>query len=650
MSHQLSKHSMRPDMSDRFGALRALLQQAPSQDVWGELCEELGLWGEDERERVALPYALDHLDRWPVEVVRWTWGESPGWRMRLASGWDVRGADELRALIAQGDAARVVALKLAQGGYEALRADLGRFERLACVELYVAERGEAVRLMGARWPATLRSLRVGLSDAQRGWGRRVAEAIAQNEALGGLEALTLCDVQLGDAGTSALAASPHLRSLRALDLSRCGVRRAGAAALADSAVLDSLVKLNLRGCSPGPGLVALVGSPRASALRALGLSGVSIDAACARALAAASWPPGLEELTLDVDRLGARALAALASAPGLRAVRHIWSSNGARSPARLLASPHLTGLRELELVGAHDEATWRAVAQNEALSGLEQLYIVEAPLTDAQLDALAASPLRPRLRSLYTDGVLGDVVSLFERAAWPALRELRVDGAHRGEDEEGAFVPTLSDEDAARLASSGVLAGLEVLALPFHGLSDVAALADSGMLGGLRVLELSSNHIEDAGLIALLERGGMDRLEALGIAHNRLGDVGAAALARSPHMRALKRHHARDFTAGGLRCNSIGGAGLLALASSPCIDAVEELDVSGNAPLTHEEIVALAALPGCWRLSGWQWSMAEGAREETWQALIDSPYVNEATRDSAAQWLASTRALRGPQT
>jgi hypothetical protein len=318
----------------------------------------------------------------------------------------------------------------------------------------------------------------------------------------------------------------------------------------------------------------------------------------------------------------------------------------------LLASPHLTGLRELTVIDAHDEATWRAVAQNEALSGLEQLYIVEAPLTDALLDALAASPLRPRLRSLYTDGVAGDVVSLFERAAWPALRELKVYGAHRSDHDEGAFVPTLSDEDAARLASSGVLAGLEVLALPFHGLSDAAALAlaDSGMLGELRVLELASNHIADAGLIALLEHGGMDRLEALGLASNRIGDAGAAALARSPHMRALKWHLATDLAAGGLRGNNIGGAGLLALASSPCIDAVEELDVSGNAPLTHEEVVALAALPGCSRLRGWQWSMADGAREETWQAILDSPYANEATRDSAAHWLASTRALRGPQT
>jgi hypothetical protein len=637
-------------MSDRFGTLRALLQQAPSEAVWGELCEELALWGEEERDAVALPYVLGHLDKWPDAVERRANSSQAVWRQRLANSLDLYDAESVRAVVERGDGARLVALHLTQT-HDALCAELERFARLERVKVELFDGREVEALMEARWPTSLRALELALYDeAPDVWGRRIAAAIAQNETLAGLAVLRLGGAVVGDAGAQALAASSHLRALRELDLSDCKIGPSGARALAASSILDGVTRLNLDSNGPGMGLAALIGSPHTRALRSLNIKGAALSAPCARALAALAWPPELEELELNLGGMSERAQAALAGVAALRAVRSVCSADTG-DPARMsgfLASPHLTGLRELTIIGAHDEATWEAVCGNSALAGLEKLYIVETSLTPAQIEALARSPLRASLRRLYADSVAGDLVALFERAEWPALRELRLYGDHRSSGDE-SFTPLFDDAAVVRLVASGVVRGLEVLALPFNLLSDVVALAlaDSGKLGGLRELELGSNQISDAGLVALIARGGLESLEVLGLANNLIGDVGAAALAHSPLLRALKRDHPGHFVAGGLNYNRIGGAGVQALLRSPHIDALHELDLYGNSPLTHEDIVAMAALPGIARLNSLWSSIADHTREETWQTLLDSPYTNPSTRQIATQRLS---ALRSPQT
>jgi hypothetical protein len=49
-------------MSERFGTLRSILQKTPSGAVWREIVGELELWGEEERERVALPYVVGVME------------------------------------------------------------------------------------------------------------------------------------------------------------------------------------------------------------------------------------------------------------------------------------------------------------------------------------------------------------------------------------------------------------------------------------------------------------------------------------------------------------------------------------------------------------------------------------------------------------
>jgi hypothetical protein len=599
-------------MSDRFGTLRALLQQTPSEQVWRALGAELAGWEGRELEEIALPYALGHLERWPVEIARWAAHDAPSWRKRLANGIQIERWSELTWIteIEADEAAHIVHMDIANQNVGALPDVLERFVRLRWCKLSEDEDGQrSLAAANAAWPPSMVGLQIHLRFQDKDkYTTRLASALAQNPTLGGLHRLELSNIALRDDGAIALAQSPHLRSLRELDLSQCYIGPAGARALADSALLDSVEQLMLGGNNLGAGLIELMSSPHARSLKNLELDSHAL-------------PDGLE------------------LRPELQMVRSLttyWKSDDHRSIARLLASPHLTGLRELRIFCASDDAGWEVMCGNAALSGLETLTLMTCSLTSTHLDALAASPLRPSLRCLALNNVKGDVAALFERAAWPALRELSLHGGY----EEGSglwYPPRLKDEDVARIARSGVLTGLERLELQFNlsGDTAVAALVDNGRLGSLRWLDLTYNNISDEGLIALIERGGLDSLEMLGLAHNKIGDVGAAALAQSPLMRALRPHNIERYLGSGLPHNMLTGAGALALLRSPYIEALRELAIYYN-KLTHEEIVKLAAAPELARLRGPLWVTAEDSREETWQALIDSPYANADTRDYAA--------------
>jgi hypothetical protein len=59
-------------MSDehRFGDLRSLMQEAPSESVWTRLVALLDAWPRETLESEALPYVCEHLRRWPEELER----------------------------------------------------------------------------------------------------------------------------------------------------------------------------------------------------------------------------------------------------------------------------------------------------------------------------------------------------------------------------------------------------------------------------------------------------------------------------------------------------------------------------------------------------------------------------------------------------
>ena len=54
------------DVQEKFGEIRSLLQQPPSEQVWRGLCALVDAsWGDDQFEELLFPYILEHLRRWP---------------------------------------------------------------------------------------------------------------------------------------------------------------------------------------------------------------------------------------------------------------------------------------------------------------------------------------------------------------------------------------------------------------------------------------------------------------------------------------------------------------------------------------------------------------------------------------------------------
>jgi hypothetical protein len=602
-------------MSDRFGTLRALLQQAPSEQVWGELCEELGLWGEEERERVALPYALGHLDRWPTQITRWAhhldWclrktargaaHEAPAWRRRLANACWVSKLEEVQALVESGDAGRLVALEVREEEEicGALRAELGAFGRLERVEVHQreGEERELEALMRARWPMSLRSLKLyPPGNISPVWGRRIAAAIAQNETLAGLEVIKLCGIQMGDAGATALAKSPHLRALRELDIFKCQIGVAGAKALADSVILDGVTRLDLDGSELGMGLAALIGSPHTRALRQLEFYS-EISAPCARALVAADWPPALEELKLLDNNLSDRALATLTNAPALRLVKsyELKQRQDAAACARFLASPHLSGLERLNI-------EWE-----EGREGAAQV-----------VEALRVGAAAQRVESLGLTGGWGDLIHALE-PAWPALR-----GVYIGDDRRATSAQAL-----VGLVERGALRAVERLSVDFYE-GDVRELAPlwsaTAHLPQLRALDLSYCQMGDEGLGVLLRGGICDQLDLIALDHNSISDQGARLLAQHPRL-ALFCGQAvqKGINYAPLEDNHIGDQGLRAIIHSPYIDTVTHLHLFDN-PITDQGFIALAADPALARFKGELYTSIRS--EEALSAMLHSPYAN----------------------
>jgi hypothetical protein len=670
MSHQLSEHSMRPDMSELFGTLRALMQRAPGTEVWREIVRELGLWEEEERERVAMPYVMGCLKRWPPEIKRWAMlSYDPPWGPRLSNELLTSDVELIRSLLA--DEAWVAGCRHLMieepACEEVLAGHLGRFDQLITlsVRMYKKLGEEAMlRVVSRAWPASLRGLAVdGLADQPEETKRRIVAALAGNASLAGLErlslmhgkldlasvealanspylsqlgALTLEGSVLDVASARALANSPYLRRLHTLSLPFCRVDAASARVLAGSPVLETVRSLDVSSNPLRAGLAALLGSPYTRGLTTIKMKNVQLDPAGARALCKVEFSPGLDGFDLNEVHCDRHTFDALAGAPILRLIKKFkWYGRQANQPTGLMASPHLIGLRELEL-GNADEAVIEA-AMNPALSGLETFIIVTREQSARCGVALAQSTFKAGLQRLEVDAWHHGIGALCGGEPWGALRRLKLRG--RSHDRRGvdrAARLSFTDEDIERLAHSGMLEGVESLNLSANMLTDLAAmaLADSGMLGQLRELRLGENQIGDAGLIALIERGGMDKLELWSMGSNLVGDAGAAAI-------ASEQVTPRLFCAllkGGLSSNRIGLAGVQALLRSPHIHELDGLWFVDNA-LTGEDVVILAADPALANLRGTFNIRCEEAHEETWQALIDSPYASQGTRDDAARLL-----------
>ena len=169
---------------------------------------------------------------------------------------------------------------------------------------------------------------------------------------------------------------------------------------------------------------------------------------------------------------------------------------------------------------------------------------------------------------------------------------------------EPAALPALAlAEQRCRAAARPRLQGLAALRLPPFGLSGkqilgteydiyckglgaagaqaLAAIIAGGHMAHVKVLDLAGNSLRDPGVQALAPAlRHLPRLEELCLNANRIGEAGAAALARAATDGALPRLQSLD-----LDRNRIGDGGVRALAAAVAGGALarlEELDLDDN--------------------------------------------------------------------
>jgi uncharacterized protein (TIGR02996 family) len=272
---------------------------------------------------------------------------------------------------------------------------------------------------------------------------------------------------------------------------------------------------------------------------------------------------GLRELSLVGGSIGRRDIDRIADAPLLSKLRslHLFSSMEAEGFRRLITSSHLGNLTVLgaPLNSIGNEGV-RALFDADFLTSLEKLdlsrtydYSRFGEDEAAGLEALASWPEKARLRSLWLMGNAMDRDGLRALLRSPLaislkeliLRENRLNGLAMREfgtarpelqlDVLDLSENLLRDLGAAELASAPCLRELKLLRLTKGEiqLSGARRLAQAPFLGGLRILNVSANRFGPEGLRALLEQK-PQKLDALYMAANDLGDEGVSHLAESP--------------------------------------------------------------------------------------------------------------------
>ncbi len=183
----------------RFGELRRLLRQPPSEASWAELCAHLAAWTFDERfHEAVLPYVREELVRWPehLKIAPRSWAEP---LLRV-----VRKPAPLLSLVA--------ALDLTQGGIgDRTLSYLLRgpeIEHLTQLDLSCNEiSADGASLLAAS--PYVRNLKV-LLLAGTNLKDEGAREIAHSANLANLDELDLTDSQLLGEGCRMIENSPHL--------------------------------------------------------------------------------------------------------------------------------------------------------------------------------------------------------------------------------------------------------------------------------------------------------------------------------------------------------------------------------------------------------------------------------------------------------
>jgi Ran GTPase-activating protein (RanGAP) involved in mRNA processing and transport len=668
-----------------------LLQRPPSEELWEELIDVLNQWPADALEAEALPYARQHLARWPDAIERRAYTPSRhNPQLHLANQVWARDPDDLVGLAQRAPLITALMLDPGDSAYQDVQQLAAHINALPLTTLYLFEMGALAerwsQLIAALRLTTLTSLEVGDYDHDLD---PTARSIAQNAALANLRTLkmtgpmsaagaralassphlahltelSLQENTMGHRGALALANSPHLKNLKELHLALCqlgprsvellaasanmarlekldlhariGAR--GARALADSTHLKHLKELRLAGPEAGEELAALwEGLP---AMEALELFEVTISAACADRIAAATWPTTLHKLRLGARAITPAASLALAQATGLRGLRHLELHEDALcSAAILLGSPNLTALERLSLWDKSSDEAIEALCAGPSAATLIEFSAMFAELGDRAAIALSRCAA---LTSLH----------LYENQIGPDGAEaLATSGALARVHTLNLCDNPIGPRGARALARSPHLTALRRLNLKKCGIDDDAgaALIHSDALDGLRWLSLEGNQLGPRSVAALVDSPWVGRLRRLGIHRNPLGDDGVTALARGGLLHLLRHDVVENsYPDGDLSGTGMTARGLTAVLDALPASGLSELALDDN-PLGDDGIAALAAHPSLGLLTALQIHSC-ACSPEALIALVHSPHITSIcylnysliTPDTLAAMLAS---------
>jgi uncharacterized protein (TIGR02996 family) len=216
---------------------------------------------------------------------------------------------------------------------------------------------------------------------------------------------------------------------------------------------------------------------------------------------------------------------------------------------RFVALPLLEGLTGLILSGCKmSEADVQALAASPRLANLRHLAIRDSGslyrgLGEVGMTALIESPHLRRLTGLdFRIFPLGSqaVELLATRSPWPRLTSLNLDNTK------------LSGNTLRLLLEAPWKARLTELSL-FHSLrdgTDVENLVRDLAPARLRYLCLGTNHVSDAGAEIIAASPHFGELRELRLDFPKFTESGARALADSPHLRKLRLLYVYDMKAG----------------------------------------------------------------------------------------------------
>ena len=612
------EHTLLPKaaVTGSMGLLEALCA-TPSVAAWWALTRYLADQGDRQDQLVAIAETL--IAEWPDRIRRApaSWWETvkreeqhPLWS--LARSLDLSGRnlrdDEVAELVTRPALSTISELDLSDNhignpGIDAIAAsprlqslevlDLSRNRLTSAGARHLTESTQLTRLIrlsvagnglgisGAEAlavsPFQLRELDLSDNDLRS----QGAATLAGSAALAGLECLRLAGNRLGSDGAGAVAVSHTLTGLRVLDLSHNGIGPSGMAALALSSNVGRLRTLLL-------------------AQNSLGLQGIEL-------LLQSNRFAALEELNLSSNGFGAQGAMALSSSPFARRLKHLDVSNnqlGDAGLAALLGASHLSGLRALD-IAQNDITDAGATLLGGASSELERLDVSRNQLGPAGATALGAALPRMRLSVLRVDGcgIDGDGVATIIQSGRGILTDLGAAGNALGPGgaRRLAAVPeaaTLQQLDLSgnALGSAGVdavalspyLKNLRRLSLNSNDIADESGPATARaleMLPNLEEVQLQDNGLGPATAVALATSPVAARLVRVDVAHNRLGDAGAGALAQG------RWHALRELD---VERNNIGLGAAASILTAPGMGLLSRVNFAHNAVTGETDIHSLA--------------------------------------------------------